>query len=149
MTTSQLDHTRMMRLIGDEVTLYRELFFLADKQRDWLERGADTDIGTILEQIERVQTQIVESENRLRTARDGNPNEFEAWARTPRVASLLNEITDLVQRTQAVISDCIRLANTKKAEYQTELSRMEVGRMLFSTMANSSEDQPMFVDHRP
>ena len=61
MTSSQIDYSELTRVIADEVALYREMFFLADKQRDWLENGSDTDIGTTLEQIERVQKQIVAS----------------------------------------------------------------------------------------
>lgn len=148
MTQARIDHNQLTRLIADEVALYRELFFLTDKQRDWLEHGSDADIGNILEQIERVQTQIVDSEARLRTARNESAEEFETWARTPRIAALLSDITDLIKRTQVVVADCVRLANAKKAEYQTELSQMEVGRLLFATMG-ATEDQPMFVDQRP
>jgi hypothetical protein len=148
MTTSQIDYSELTRIIADEVTLYRELFFLTDKQRDWLENGHDSDIETTLEQIEHVQKQIVASETRLRSARDASANEFDNWARTPRVAALFKDIADLITRTQDVIKDCVRLANCKKAEYQAELSRMEVGRLLFSTMG-SGDDQPAFVDQRP
>jgi hypothetical protein len=144
----QIDHNRLAKLIAGEVALYRELYFLTDKQRDWLENGEDIEIESVLRQIEGVQARIVDSETRLREAREADPEHFDRLIRAPRIAALLRDITELLEKTQKVVEECSRAAQTKRAEYRAELGRMEVGRLLFSNMA-ASTDQPMFVDHRP
>ncbi len=148
MNSKQIDHHRLAKLIAGEVALYRELYFLTDKQRDWLENGADIEIESVLRQIEAIQTRIVDSETRLRAARDGDPESFDKLIRAPRIASLLRDVRELLEKTQKVVEDCSRAAQCKRAEYRAELSRMEVGRLLFANMSSAS-DQPMFVDHRP
>ena len=42
MNSSQIDHNRLANIIAGEVALYRELYFLTDKQRDWLENGSQS-----------------------------------------------------------------------------------------------------------
>jgi hypothetical protein len=148
MNSMQIDHNRLAKLIAGEVALYRELFFLTDKQRDWIDNGSEIEIDDILKQIEGVQSRIVESEQRLKAARDADPASFDRLVRAPRIAALVRDIKDLVEKTQKVVEHCSRAAQCKRAEYRAELSRMEVGRLLFATMASGS-DQPMFVDHRP
>jgi len=148
MNSMQIDHHRLAKLIAGEVALYRELYFLTDKQRDWLENGADVEIESVLTQIEGIQTRIVDSESRLRAARDADPDTFDRLIRAPRISSLLRDVRELLEKTQKVVEECGRAAQTKRAEYRAELGRMEVGRLLFATMS-SATDQPMFVDHRP
>ncbi len=148
MNSMQIDHNHLAKLIAGEVALFRELYFLTDKQRDWLESGSDVEIDSVLRQIEGVQTRIVDSESRLRAAREADPEAFDRLVRAPRIAALLRDVTELLEKTHAVVKDCSRSAQCKRAEYRAELSRMEVGRLLFATMSSAS-DQPMFVDHRP
>ncbi len=148
MNSTQIDHNRLAKLIAGEVALYRELYFLTDKQRDWLENGSEVEIDSVLKQIEGVQSRIVESESRLRAAHDADPESFGRLVHAPRIASLLRDIKELIEKTQKVVEHCSQAAQCKRAEYRAELSRMEVGRLLFETMSSAS-DQPMFVDHRP
>lgn len=148
MNSMQIDHAHLAKLIAGEVALYRELYFLTDKQRDWLENGSEIEIDSVLRQIEGVQSRIVDSESRLRAARDAGPETFDRLIRAPRIASLLRDVKELLEKTHKAVEECSRAAQCKRAEYRAELSRMEVGRLLFATMS-SATGQPMFVDHRP
>lgn len=148
MNSMQIDHNRLAKIIAGEVALYRELYFLTDKQRDWLENGADIEIDSVLRQIEGIQTRIVESETRLRAARDADPDSFDRLIRSPRITTLLRDVRELLEKTQKVVEECSRAAQCKRAEYRAELGRMEIGRLLFANMSSGS-DQPMYVDHRP
>jgi len=148
MNSMQIDHNRLAKLIAGELALYRELFFLTDKQRDWLDNGQDIEIETVLAQIEGVQGRIVESETRIREARDSDPEAFDRLTRAPRIASLLRDVKELLVKTHEAVEQCSRTAQSKRAEYRAEFSRMEVGRLLFSAMS-TGRDEPMFVDRRP
>lgn len=148
MATSTTRQKRLTDTIADELTFYRELFFLTDKQRDALEKGTPGQIPDLQQEITAVQARIEQSEQTLRQLRDDSPDEFDRAVRSAPVAAALANITELIKRTQDVVADCARIAAQKKAEYQAELGRMGVGRLLLAGM-NKSSDEPMFFDQRP
>jgi hypothetical protein len=136
------------KILADEVALYRELFVLTDRQREWLESDSDIHLCQSFEDIERVQKQIEESESKLTSLKEAHPGDFVRWIRTPRVAPLFRDLADLVARTQQTVTDCEHLARRKRTEYRLELTRMGVGRLLFDSMV-AGDCGPRFVDHRP
>lgn len=148
MTSSTSPERQLTNVIADELTFYRELFFLTDRQRDALEHGAPGDMPDIQQEIATVQARIEQSEQTLRQLRDQLPDEFDRVIRSAPVAAALANISELIKRTQEVVADCARIAAQKKAKYQAELGQMGVGRMLLSGM-NKPSDQPHFIDQRP
>ncbi|MBD3297473.1 MAG: hypothetical protein GF341_02380 [candidate division Zixibacteria bacterium] len=148
MTASISPERQLTNAIADELTFYRELFFLTDKQRDALQQDSPGDIPDIQQEITAVQSRIEQSEQTLRQLRDQSPDEFDRVIRSAPVAAALANITELIKRTQDVVADCAQIAARKKAEYQTELGQIGVGRMLLSGM-NKSAGEPQFIDQRP
>lgn len=141
------ESARLAQIVYDELTFYRQLFHLADRQRDALRADTDVRACDIYDQIHTIQRRIEDSERALRRLRAASPAEYEHWIRMPQVAANLRNIVELVERTQEVITDCVRLAGETKARYRSELSRMGTGRLLLASMGNGG-DTPRFVDHR-
>ncbi|GAB4318451.1 MAG: hypothetical protein Kow0074_07660 [Candidatus Zixiibacteriota bacterium] len=148
MVTFTIYQKRLSDVIADELTFYRELFFLTDKQRDALENGSPGQIPDIQQEITGIQARIEQSEDALRQLRVESPDEFDRAVSSAPVAAALANIAELIKCTQDVVTDCARIAASKKAEYQSELGQMGVGRMLLAGMSKSP-GEPMFFDQRP
>jgi hypothetical protein len=147
MTYSITKQNELTKIVADELSFYRELFFLADKQRDTLEKDEPGAITEIQDEIVRVQARIEQSERTLRQLRDDAPEDFVRWVKSPQVESALSNIAELIKRTQDVVADCARMAGERKAQYQSELGEIGVGRMLLA--GSKPQGQPLYFDQRP
>ncbi|MEW5876237.1 MAG: flagellar export chaperone FlgN [Candidatus Zixiibacteriota bacterium] len=135
-------------ILAQELKLYRELYILADRQRDWLEDRANVNLCDLLDETAAIQTRIEESEGSIQALRDQVGARFEDWSQDPSVAAYLDRIQELIARTREIIQSCLTLAEQKKAAFRDELNRMGVGRLLLKQMGGQSE-LARFVDHRP
>jgi hypothetical protein len=135
-------------ILAQELKLYRELYILADRQRDWLEDRTNVDLCDLLDQTAVIQGRIEESEVSIRTMRDQVGTRFEAWSQDPSVAGYLDRIQELIIRTREIIVACLTIADQKRAAFREELNRMGVGRLLLKQMGNTAQ-LAHFVDQRP
>jgi hypothetical protein len=148
MADSPFDKMHLLQVLTDESGFYRTLYFLIDRQREGLKADSGVEMCDLFAEIDRVRNRIEDSERIIQTARHSSPDGFASWVRTAEVRDLFDEITALVTRTQSIVTECLQIAQSKRAEYQRELGQMQQGRRLFVTMS-PPESGPRFLDARP
>jgi hypothetical protein len=104
-------------------------------------------ICDLYSEIARIQKRIEKSEQVMQSARSTAPEAFSEWVHSAEIVDLLDEIKSLITHSQGTLNECLRIASTKRSEYNHELGQMGKGRQLFASITSHPSD-PRFLDAR-
>lgn len=135
-------------ILAQELKLYREMYILADRQRDCLQEKTDIDLCDLLSEAAEIQTKIEESETAVRAIAEKAGPQFEEWTKQDTVAAYLDRIRELILRTREIVIECAAIAEGKRAAYREELNQMGIGRVLLKNMGSGPE-LARYVDQSP
>ena len=112
-TTSIQGPEQLVEFLNGELSFYRSLCSLMQKQRDRLVRGEERELPVDLEEIGFLQKQIAAGEALLRRARDEGGDLFSEWLSQPDVSEVVKRITAMVSRCRNLTRECERLSQDR------------------------------------
>lgn len=134
--------------LDQQLSLYRALFVLIDRQRDHILREDEGSLQDGLPAMQQLQDRIADSETHVTFMLAEHRSQFPQAVDTPETLGRIDQISDLLRKCRDVTADCERQTNQKLYLYRNKLREMGQGRRMI-TFLSATETAPRFLDHRP
>jgi hypothetical protein len=141
---SQLEK-ELIRILKDEYSFYQSLYILLDRQRESIKYKSDEHLLDLFAEIQRCQKRIEDSESKIATIKEKNPQMFRVAAVHPEVRKLVNSIVTLVKKNITVVSENEEYMKEKYERIQVELGTLRNSGKILQYLRDA-EPSPQFVD---
>jgi hypothetical protein len=143
-TISQLEQ-QILRILKDEYSFYQSLYILLDRQRDAIRYQKDENLLDLYAEIERCQKRITESEQKISSLRQVQPQMFRVAAIHPEIKKLVNSIVTLVKKNITLVSENEDYTREKYERIQKELGELKSSHKIMQYLS-VGDPSPQFVD---
>ncbi len=126
----------IISLLKDELSFYQSMFILADKQKDCLKLGKDTELAQVYADISRFARRIAESEKRLSDIMQKDQKSFVLASSHLEVRRLVTSIAAIVEKNIGLLKDNLTAAESREAFIQSELEELIKSRRLLEQLGN-------------
>lgn len=120
----------MIALLKDELSFYQSMFILADKQKDCIKLGRDSELAQVYADITRFGQRIAESEKRLADIMQKDRKNFVMASSNLEVRRLLDSIAAIVEKNISLLKENMSAAAGRQAFIQAELEELTKSRDL-------------------
>ncbi len=128
----------IISLLKDELSFYQSMFILADKQKDCLKLGKDSELAQVYADISRFSQRISQSEKRLSDIMQKDQKSFVLASSHLEVRRLVTSIAAIVEKNISLLRDNLSAAESREAFIQTELEELIKSRRLLEQLGNHS-----------
>ena len=126
----------IISLLKDELSFYQSMFILADKQKDCLKLGRDTELAQVYADISRFSHRVAESERRLADIMQKDQNSFVLASSHLEVRRLITSIAAIVEKNISLFADNLSAASSREAFIQSELEELFKSRRLLEQLGD-------------
>ncbi|HEU4436153.1 MAG TPA: hypothetical protein VFR89_01720 [candidate division Zixibacteria bacterium] len=130
----------IISLLKDELSFYQSMFILADKQKDCLKLGRDTELAQVYADISRFSQRIAQSERRLADIMQKDQKSFVLASSHLEVRRLVTSIAAIVEKNIGLLKDNLTAAESREAFIQSELEELHKSRQLLEQLAGRPEN---------
>ena len=130
----------IIALLKDELSFYQSMFILADKQKDCLKLGRDTELAQVYADISRFSQRIAQSERRLADIMQKDQKNFVLASSHLEVRRLVTSIAAIVEKNIGLLKDNLTAAESREAFIQSELEELHKSRQLLEQLAGRQEN---------
>lgn len=130
----------IISILKDELSFYQSMFILADKQKDCLKLGKDTELAQVYADISRFSQRIAQSEARLSDIMQKDQKSFVLASSHLEVRRLVTSIAAIVEKNIGLLKDNLTAAESREAFIQTELNELCKSRQLLEQLAGNKEN---------
>ncbi len=127
----------IISLLKDELSFYQSMFILADKQKDCLKLGRDTELAQVYADISRFARRIAESEGRIAEIMQKDQKSFVLASSHLEVRRLVTSIAAIVEKNIGLLKDNLSAAESREAFIQSELEELCKSQKLLEQLAGS------------
>ncbi len=127
----------IISLLKDELSFYQSMFILADKQKDCLKLGRDTELAQVYADISRFSHRIADSERRLSDIMQNDQKSFVLASSHLEVRRLVVSIAAIVEKNIGLLKDNLSAATSREAFIQSELEELCKSRKLLEQLAGN------------
>ena len=114
----------IISLLKDELSFYQSMFILADKQKDCIKLGRDTELAQVYADISRFSQRIAQSEKRLAEIMQKDQKSFVLASSHLEVRRLVTSIAAIVEKNISLLQDNLSAAESREAFIQSELEEL-------------------------
>ena len=114
----------IISLLKDELSFYQSMFILADKQKDCIKLGRDTELAQVYADISRFSQRIAQSEKRLAEIMQKDQKSFVLASSHLEVRRLVTSIAAIVEKNISLLRDNLSAAESREAFIQSELEEL-------------------------
>jgi hypothetical protein len=132
---------KLLELLKQEYSFYQSLYLLIDKQKDLLKFERDQKLIELYEEVERAESRILESEDKIAALRNANRKIFNLAATSPEVKKLVNSIATLIKKIMAIIKENESFATHKRYRIKEELEKIRNMYNLLSYQKSGERNQ--------
>jgi hypothetical protein len=129
----------IISLLKDELSFYQSMFILADKQKDCIKLGRDTELAQVYADISRFSQRIAQSEKRLSDIMQKDQKSFVLASSHLEVRRLVISIAAIVEKNISLLKDNLSAAESREAFIQSELEELVKSRRLLEELAGRSD----------
>ena len=129
----------IIALLKDELSFYQSMFILADKQKDCLKLGRDTELAQVYADISRFSQRIAQSERRLADIMQKDQKSFVLASSHLEVRRLVTSIAAIVEKNIGLLKDNLTAAESREAFIQSELEELNKSRQLLEQLTSRSD----------
>jgi len=126
----------IISLLKDELSFYQSMFILADKQKDCLKLGNDSELAQVYADISRFSGRIAESERRLADIMQQDQKSFVLASSHLEVRRLVTSIAAIVEKNISLLKDNLSAATSREAFIQSELEELFKSRQLLEKLGS-------------
>ncbi len=145
-TTEQGYQRALAALLREELGFYRSLYVLLDRQRDWLKYERDSKILDIFEDIEKLKNRIKQSQEKIQSTQQQQPQRFQRALAAPEISRLVENIVTLISKCVELTNENESIATTKRDRLKSELAELTAADQFYHTL--KQKQSPRFVDQR-
>jgi hypothetical protein len=122
----ELQHELVYRL-KRELTFYRSLYVLIERQRSAASGGADDKLAVSYAELGTIMGGLRESQFAISEMRKKEPTLFLRATQIPPVPQLVKEAEEILTATRAVLEEGAKVARDQYARLQVELGELTAG----------------------
>lgn len=137
----ELQHELVYRL-KRELTFYRSLFVLIERQRNAAATGAERRLALSYAELNTILGGLRESQFAIAEMRKKEPTLFDRARRIPPVPQLVQEAEEILTATRTAVEEGTRFAREQYARLRAELSELTEGNRILHAQENSAEALP-------
>jgi hypothetical protein len=145
-STEQGYQRSLAALLREELGFYRSLYVLLDRQRDWLKYDRDSKILDIFEDIEKLKNRIKQSQEKIQSSRQQQPQRFQRALAAPEISRLVDNIVTLISKCVDLANENESIATAKRDRLKSELADLTAADRFFNALKH--ENAPRYVDQR-
>ena len=135
----------LLSILNEEYSFYQSLYILLDKQRDLIKYDKDERLLDLFTEVERCHQRIRDSEQKIASLRERNPQVFRVASVHPEVRKLVNCIVTLVKKNMTLVGENEEYVRDRHNRIKQELENLKgSGKVLNYLQEN--ESSPLFVD---
>ena len=136
---------QLVTVLKNEYSFYQSLYILLDKQRDMVKFERDDKLLDVYAEVERCRRRIIESDEKISTLRDQNPDGFRTASNHPAVIKLVNSIVTLIRKNMALVSENEVVAKGRYERIKSELDQLKNSSKILQYLSEN-DTRPLFVD---
>ncbi|MCI0331067.1 MAG: flagellar export chaperone FlgN [candidate division Zixibacteria bacterium] len=125
----------IISLLKDELSFYQSMFILADKQKDCIKLGRETELAQVYADITRFSRRIAESEARLSNIMEKDRKSFVLASSHLEVRRLVDSLSAIVEKNISLLNENRSAASSREAFIQSELQELTKSRQLLKLFA--------------
>jgi hypothetical protein len=135
----------LLGILNEEYSFYQSLYILLDKQRDLIKYDKDERLLDLFTEIERCHLRILDSEKKIASLKERNPQVFRVASVHPEVRKLVNCIVTLVKKNMTLVSENEEYVRDRHNRIKQELENLKGSGKVLNYL-QESESSPLFVD---
>lgn len=108
-----------------ELTFYRSLYVLIQRQRDAALRGAEADLARSYGELDTILAGLRESQFAIAALKDKEPELFAKATRVDPVPELVTQAHEVLEATKTALAEGQQAAKAHYRKLQAELSRLD------------------------
>jgi hypothetical protein len=117
-------HRELVYRLKRELTFYRSLYVLIERQREAAEKGAEAEIALHYGELSTIMGGLSESQFAIHNMREKEPELFERASRIAPVPELVKEASDILTAAHESLKQGTRAAKLHYRKLQAELGRL-------------------------
>ena len=135
----------ILKILKGEYSFYQSLYILLDKQRDSIRYQKDEHLLDLYAEIERCQKRINESEQKITSLRESDPQTFKVASVHPEIKKLVNSIVTLVKKNMALVSENEDYTREKYDRIKREMGELKNSHKIMQYIG-AGDPTPQFVN---
>ena len=117
-------HRELVYRLKRELTFYRSLFILIDRQREAAERGDEAELALRYGELRTLLKGLSESQFAIQVLREKEPTLFEQAAQLPPIPELVQQASEILTSSLEAVKDSTRSARHHYQRLQAELAKL-------------------------
>ena len=117
-------HRELVYRLKRELTFYRSLFILIDRQREAAERGDEAELALRYGELRTLLKGLAESQFAIQALREKEPTLFDQAAQQPPIPELVQQASEILTASLDAVKDSTRSAKHHYKRLQTELAKL-------------------------